>query len=284
MVERAIELRPLSGVMGVEIHGVDLAKPLESAVFAEIQTELVDHGAIFFREQDLAHEAQLDFARRFGPLDVHPIVDALDSHPELVRVLKPAGESASFGVGWHTDNSFFVEPSLGSMLYARVVPPYGGDTLFASMELAYEGLSETLRRMLDGLRAVHSASRAYDPATTGEAKYRGEAAITYHYSDLIHEEVEHPVIRTHPVSGRKSIYVNQMFTQRICGLRSAESEALLGFLYEHCARPDFGCRFRWQAGSLALWDNRSVQHYALDDYREFERLMYRVTISGTKPV
>ncbi len=284
MGERAIELRPLSGAMGAEIHGVDLAKPLEAPVFAEVERAFVDYGAIFFRGQDLSHEAQLDFARRFGPLDVHPIVDAMDGYPELVRVLKPAGELASFGVGWHSDNSFLAEPSLGSMLHARVVPPYGGDTLFASMELAYQALSDTMRRMLEDLVAVHSAGRAYDPATTGEAKYRGEAAITYHYSDQIHEEVEHPVIRSHPESGRKSLYVNQMFTQRICGLRRAESEALLGFLYEHCARPEFTCRFRWEAGSLALWDNRSVQHYALDDYRDFERLLYRVTISGTKPV
>ena len=284
MGERAIELRPLSGAMGAEIHGVDLAKPLPAPVFAQVQRALVDHGAIFFRDQDLSHQAQLDFARRFGPLDVHPIVDAMEGYPELLCVLKPAGESASFGVGWHTDNSFFAAPSLGSMLYARVVPPYGGDTLFASMELAYQALSDTMRHMLEDLLAVHSAARAYDPATTGEAKYRGEAAITYHDSDVLHEEVEHPVIRTHPESGRKSIYVNQMFTQRICGLRHAESEALLRFLYQHCARPDFTCRFRWEAGSLALWDNRSVQHYALDDYLEFERLLYRVTISGTKPV
>ena len=279
-----IEVRPSSGALGAEVGGVDLSKPLDRAQFAEIQQAFLEHGVIFFRDQELVPETQIAFASRFGPLDVHPIVKAMEGFPELIRVLKPAGESASFGVGWHTDNSFLAEPSLGSMLYALVVPPHGGDTLFASMQRAYDALSGTMKRMLEGLVAVHSASRAYDPATTGEAKYSGDAAITYRHSERIHEEVEHPLIRTHPETGRKSIYVNSMFTQRVRDLRSEESDALLAFLYAQCARPEVSCRFRWQAGSLALWDNRCVQHYALNDYQEFERLMHRVTIAGDKPV
>ncbi len=284
MRDSHIEGRPVSGALGAEIRGVDLAKPLEPAIFAEIHRAFLDHAVVFFRDQELPPAAQIEFARRFGEPDVHPIVNAMDGFPELVRVLKPAGESASFGVGWHSDNSFFACPSLGSMLYSLTVPPYGGDTLFASMERAYDALSDAMKRMLEGLVAVHSASRAYDPALTGEEKYRGEAAISYRYSEVIQAEVEHPVVRTHPETGRRSIYVNQMFTQRIVGLRSAESVALLEFLYAHGARPGFTCRFRWESGSLALWDNRCVQHYALDDYREFERVMHRVTISGDKPV
>lgn len=278
-----IEVRRVSGALGAEIHGVDLSKPLEAEVVSQIRRAFVDHGVIFFRAQHLSPEAQVEFARHFGALDVHPIVNGMEQLPELVRVVKPAGESASFGVGWHSDNSFFESPSLGSVLYGVEIPPHGGDTLFASMERAYEALSETLRRLLDGLTAVHSASRAYDPANTGEAKYRGEAPIRYRHSDAIYREVEHPVIRTHPESGRKSIYVNQMFTQRILGLTGAESAALLAFLYGHCARPDLTCRFHWEPGSVAFWDNRCVQHYALDDYREFERVMHRVTISGDRP-
>jgi len=278
------DIRPISGVMGAEIIGPDLSKPLSPDAFDAIHRALVDYGAIFFRDQSLSHSDQVAFASRFGPLDVHPIANGLDDYPEVIRVLKPAGESASFGVGWHTDNSFFEQPSLATCLYAERVPPYGGDTLFASMERAYDALSDTMKAWLETASAVHSASRAYDPKVTGEAKYRGEAAINYTYSDAIHAEATHPVVRTHPVSGRKSLYVNPMFTQHIVGLEADESDAVLEFLYRHCAKPAFGCRFRWQAGSLALWDNRSVQHYALDDYREFERLLYRVTISGDRPV
>ena len=226
----------------------------------------------------------MSFARRFGGLDVHPIVKGTEDIPELVQVLKPAGESASFGVGWHSDNSFFDEPSLGSVLYGVTIPPYGGDTLYASMEKAYDALSAPMQEFLDGMLAVHSASHAYDPKTTGEKKYNGEAPISYRYDEkAIYSEVQHPVVRTHPESGRKSLYVNQMFTQRIVGLEARESRALLAFLYEHCIRPEFTCRLRWQTNSVAMWDNRSVQHYAVDDYQPFERLMYRVTIRGDRP-
>jgi taurine dioxygenase len=269
--------------MGAEITGVDLSKPLAEGAFETVRQALWDHGAIFFRDQTLPPHAQLAFARQFGELDVHPIVNGMEEHPELVRVWKPAGQSASFGVGWHSDNSFFPEPSLGSVLYGVTIPPYGGDTLYASMERAYEALSPTLKEFLGGLRAVHSASRAYDPAVTGTAKYEGNAPISYRYSDSIHDEVEHPVVRTHPETGRRSLYVNAMFTTRIVGLAPAESDALLGFLYEHAARPDFTCRFRWSPGAVAVWDNRCVQHYAMDDYRDFERLMFRVTIRGDRP-
>ena len=278
-----LEVAPISGALGAEVRGVDLSKPLDGPVFDAIHQAFLDHGVIFFREQRLEPAEQAAFGRRFGPLDVHPIVNGLHDLPEVVRVWKPAGESASFGTGWHTDNSFFERPSLGSLLHGVTLPPHGGDTLYASMERAWDALSPLLQSRLEGLSAVHSAARAYDPATTGEDKYAGTAAITYRYSDAVTHEVVHPVVRTHPETGRKSIYVNQMFTQRIVGLRKPESTALLGFLYEHCARPDFTCRFRWLPGSVALWDNRCVQHYALDDYVEFERLMYRVTISGDRP-
>jgi taurine dioxygenase len=279
-----IEVRPISGVLGAEIFGPDLAKPLDRRVFEEIHQALLDYGVIFLRSQHLSHEDQLQFCRHFGPLDIHPIAVGMEEYPEIIRVHKPAGESASFGVGWHTDNSFFERPSMATCLYAHEVPPFGGDTLFASMERAYDALSDTLKGWLDSAVAVHSASRAYDPKNTGDAKYQGKAAINYTYSDAISNEVEHPVLRTHPETGRKSLYVNAMFTQQILGLHEAESEALLRLLFEHCVRPEFSCRFRWESGSLALWDNRCVQHYALDDYREYERLLYRVTISGDRPI
>jgi taurine dioxygenase len=283
MEYRHIGVRPISGVMGAEIDGPNLAKPLDDAVFDEIARAFGEHCAVFFRNQDLSRDDQMAFGRRFGPLDVHPIAHGTPENPEVIRVLKPAGESASFGVGWHSDNSFFEQPSLATCLYAETVPPYGGDTLFASMERAYDALSDTLKTWLDGTFAIHSASRAYDPRATGSEKYEGKSAITYSYTDAIHDEVVHPVVRTHPVTGRKSIYVNPMFTQSIQGLHASESDALLALLFEHCARPDFTCRFRWVRGSFALWDNRCVKHYAHDDYREFERLLYRVTITGDRP-
>jgi len=204
-------------------------------------------------------------------------------HPEIIRVLKPAGESAFFGTSWHSDNSFFERPTAFTLLYGEVVPPVGGDTLFASMERAFETLSEPMRRFLAPLRAVHGAGRAYDPRVTGDAKYRGAAPITYRYSDAVHAQAEHPVVRTHPESGRRSLYVNPMFTERILGLAPHESEALLAMLYAHAVRPEFTCRLRWRPGTLAIWDNRSVQHYAIDDYAEHERVMYRVTVAGERP-
>lgn len=277
-----LDVRPVSGALGAEVHGVDLAD-LDEGTFAALQRAFHDHAVLFFRDQKLTPAAQVAFARRFGQPDVHPIVNGTEELPELVRVWKPSGQSASFGVGWHTDNSFFERPSLGSVLYGVVIPPYGGDTLFASMERAWNALSEGMKARLEGLEAVHSASRAYDPATVGEAKYRGEAPITYRMSDAVRAEAVHPVVRTHPETGRRSIYVNPMFTQRIVGLRAAESDALLDFLYRHCATPDWSCRFRWTPGALAMWDNRCVWHYALDDYQAFERVMHRVTIAGDRP-
>jgi taurine dioxygenase len=281
---RHIEVRPIAGSLGAEIGGVDLSRPLSGECFAEVRQAFLAHAVVFFRDQQLGEEQQIAFARRFGEPEVHPIVLGSAAHPELVHVRKPAGESASFGTGWHTDNSFFAKPSLGSVLYGKTIPPFGGDTIFASTERAYEALSEDMRRMLAGLRAVHSASRAYDPANVGEHKYRGEAPISYRWTDSIRDEVLHPVVRTHPETGRKSIYVNPMFTLRIEGLARAESDALLRLLFDHCSKPDWTCRFRWTQGAVAMWDNRCTWHYALDDYREFERLMHRVTIAGDIPV
>ena len=280
----SLRVRPLSGTLGAEIEGVDLSKPLEDAAWREIHAAFLEHSVIAFRNQTLSHQDQIGFAQRLGPLDVHPIAVGMEEHPEMLRVWKPAGESASFGTGWHTDNTFFEEPSLAGVLYGVTIPPYGGDTLFASMRRAFDALSPALQHFFEGLRAVHSASRAYDPATTGDAKYQGEAAINYRMSDAVYAETEHPLVRTHPETGRKGIFVNPMFTQRIVGLADHESEALLHLLYDHATRPDFTCRMRWEPGTLLVWDNRCTQHYALDDYQEFERLMFRVTVSGDRPV
>ncbi len=277
------ELTPFSGALGAEVQGIDLTAPLSELEANALREALCRHGVLCLRDQKLSRESQLEFARRFGEPDLHPIANGMEEYPEMIRVLSPAGESAFFGTSWHTDNSFFERPSAITILYGESVPQRGGDTLFASMEDAYETLSEPLKALLEPLSAVHCAARAYDPRTTGDAKYRGETAITYTYSDSIYDEVEHPVVRTHPETGRKSLYVNPMFTQRIVGLEAHESDAILELLYAHSTRPEFTSRLRWTPGSVALWDNRWVQHYAVDDYRDFERVMYRVTIQGTRP-
>ncbi len=278
----SIEIAPLTGACGAEISGVSL-KSLSNAEFDTIHSALLDYGAIFFRDQDLDHQSQIEFARRFGTLEVHPIVDGLEEHPEITRVLKPAGESASFGTGWHTDNSFFKKPSMGSVLYSKIIPPFGGDTLYASQTLAYDRLSERMKEMIDGLNAVHSASRAYTAPTTKD-KYDKKAAITYTWTDEIMDEVIHPVVITIPETGRKALYVNDMFTLRFDGMSEEESRPLLSYLFHHATRPEFCCRFRWTPNTVAMWDNRIVQHYAVDDYQAYERLMYRVTIAGEVPV
>ncbi len=280
----SFETRPLSAALGVEVRGADLAGPDAEAQWDELHRLFLAHHVLCIRDQKLEPESQLAFARRFGRPEIHPIVEGTDEHPEVVRVFKPAGESASFGVGWHTDNSFFAEPSLGSILYGVTIPPVGGDTLYANQELAWDALSPALQERLMGLHGVHSASRAYDPATTGTAKYEGKASIRYRWSDSIREEVVHPVVRTHPETGRRSLYVNPMFTLRIAELHEGEGRALLGFLFEHCARPEFQARLRWEPGTVAVWDNRCVWHYAMDDYRDHDRLMMRVTIAGDRPV
>ncbi len=277
-----ITQQPITGACGAEIIGANIAD-LSNSEFDFIFQSLMDYGVIFLRNQDITLAQQIAFARRFGELEIHPIVDGMEDTPEITKVLKPAGESASFGVGWHTDNSFFEKPSMGSVLYGKTIPPYGGDTLFANQYLAYERLSDEMKKMLAPLHAVHSARLAYTSETAQE-KYEKKTAITYSWDDSIMDEVVHPVIRTHPITGRKALYVNDMFTLRFAGMSEKESQPLLQFLFTHATRPEFCCRFQWSENTIALWDNRCMQHYAVDDYQQFERLMYRVTIEGEKPV
>ncbi|MFN3230672.1 MAG: TauD/TfdA dioxygenase family protein [Alphaproteobacteria bacterium] len=278
-----LQISPLTGAMGAELSGVDLGKPLSDELVSGIRQALVTYGAIFFRDQHLTNEQHLAFARRFGVLEEHPIVDGMDTHPEIIRMHKPAGESASFGVGWHSDNSFLPQPSLGSIVRAETVPPYGGDTLFANQAAAYHALSPGMKRLLEGLVAVHSAREAYTSDTAVD-KYDGDTAITYRRTDVITNVVEHPVVRTHPETGQKALYINPMFTLHFKDMSAVESTGLLETLFQHATRGEFQCRFRWQPGSVAFWDNRLVMHNALDDYQDFDRTLYRVTVAGDTPV
>ncbi len=283
-MSEALTVTPLSGVLGAEIHGVDLASGATPEAVAKIRATLLDEGVVVIRGQKLDRAQQLAFARQLGTPDEHPIANSMEEHPEVIRVASPKGEGAFFGTSWHTDNSFFEMPSAITVLYGETIPPARGDTVFASMERAWETLSAPMRELLAPLSAVHSAARAYDPRTTGNEKYEGKTAISYTMSDRVYEENVHPVVRTHPETGRKSLYVNPMFTERILGLNPNESDALLEMLHAHSTRPDFTCRVSWEPGQLTVWDNRFVQHYAIDDYADYERVMYRVTLEGTRPV
>lgn len=278
--ETLLELEPISGVLGATVRGIDLADDLSDDIVAEIRQAFVDHQVLFFRDQTLSAEQQMQFGRRFGALDQHPFVHGTEAHPEVLDIVTMPDDAVNFGGGWHSDVTFLAEPDLGSILYAVEVPPTGGDTLFASQQAAYDALSDTMKSMLEGLVAVHSAGVQYND---GGLSTLSKAMKTKN-ADLANNEVEHPVIRTHPESGRKGLYVNRAFTTRIRGLRRNESNALLQFLFDHAVDERFTCRFRWRNGSVAMWDNRSVQHYALHDYAGHRRQMRRITICGDKPV
>ncbi len=270
---------PLTAAAGIEISGLDLAQPLAENARREIKQALNRYGAVFFRDQTLTHERQIAFARNFGKLEIHPIVEGLPGAPEIIKVHKPAGARASFGLGWHSDNSFFQAPSLGTVLYAARVPPVGGDTLFANQQAAYDGLSNGMKTLLGGLSAVHAARAAYTSPTALE-KYRPGGPMTYRRSPALDAQIEHRAVIRHPETGRKALYLNPMFTRRFKDMTEEESRPLLEFLFAHAVREEFCCRFRWREGSVAFWDNRVVQHAALDDCPDHERLLYRATIAG----
>ena len=281
----SITIRPVSPAVGAEVAGVDLSRPLRADEFKAVHGALLAHGAVFLRDQTLKPGNLIEFASRFGPLNVHPMMRPLDGYPAILEIVKNPEDRNNFGGSWHTDLSYLERPALASLLYAKEIPPAGGDTLFANMYLAYETLSDGLRRSLDGLRAVHDTRRIYTPDAQASTGTIGDAAsMQRSRPDDRHEEAIHPVVRTHPETGRKALYVNCNFTVRFEGMTEAESAPLLGFLFTHLERPEFTCRFRWTKGAVALWDNRCTQHYALNDYHGYRRVMHRVSVEGDRPV
>ena len=281
MVFRRIEVTPISGALGAEIGGVDLARPLDDDVFAEVHRAFLDHLVIFFRDQHVTPDQHKAFGGRFGQLNVHPHYVPLAGHPEILEVLKEETATVNVGGEWHSDLSCLEKPPLGSILYALEVPPYGGDTLFTNMYLAYERLSGGMRDLLDTLVAVHSDRTMSDPeAQNAKNETRSSKLLS---QDVGETRSEHPVVRTHPETGRKALFVNSIFTVGFKGMTAAESRPLLQFLFDQAQRPEVTCRFRWQKNSLAMWDNRCTQHFALNDYQGFRRLMHRVTVDGDRP-
>ncbi len=267
-----LRIAPLTPTIGAEVHGIDLTRPLDDATLAELQDAWARHLVLFFREQDLTFEQHMALGRRFGELHIHPAAPKDAEHPEILVV--HGDDKVEFVAGslWHTDVSCDIEPPMASMLRIVQIPSCGGDTLFASMYAAYEGLSDRMQRFLTGLTGVHE----------GEQYYRGRYGKGT-LRDDDYPSAEHPVIRTHPVTGKPALYVNEGFTTRIKDLPVAESDAVLAFLFRHCAQPDYHCRFRWRENSVAFWDNRCTQHLAIWDYYPETRHGYRVTIKGDAP-
>ena len=272
---KAIEVRRVAGALGAEIQGVDLSQDLDNETFDDIHQAFLDHQVIFFRDQNLTPEQHKSFGRRFGSLNVHPYVQGMDNHPECIEIIKEPGDKLNFGGGWHSDMSFLEKPSIGSVLYALEVPDFGGDTLFSSQVSAYEALSPGLKATLEGLSAVHSASREYSARGASAAK---KESMQVAEADGYVGEYLHPVVKVHPETGRKALYVNPAFTMKFDGWSTRESKPLLNYLFDHCRQEAYTCRFRWEKGSIAFWDNRCVWHYALNDYPGQRRHMRRVTI------
>ncbi len=271
MADNMIHIRKLTPVIGAEIFGVDLAQPLDDRDFATIQQALMDNLVIFFRDQTMGPVQQMAFGARFGKLHIHPAAPSVPGHPEVMIIHADANSTYVNGESWHSDVSCDEEPPMGSILHIRTLPEVGGDTMFANMYSAYEALSAPMRAMLDGLSAVHD----------GELLYRGR--YTANDAGRVYPKATHPVIRTHPVTKKRALFVNSFFTSRIVELSKAESDAMLAFLFRHIETPEFSCRFRWEKDSVAFWDNRSAQHHALWDYFPATRSGTRVTIQGDKP-
>lgn len=274
---RHIEVSPLAGALGAEIGGLDIAQPIEAEALAEIRRAFLEHLVIFFRGQQLSPHALVAFAQQFGQAMEYPQLKGLAECPLVTPVVKLEHERVNFGGIWHSDTTYLDAPPMASMLYALETPPYGGDTLFANQYLAYETLSEGLRKTLAALTGINTSAKA-EVSRTREDRLREAGA------ELKVLVGEHPVVRTHPDTGRKALYVNVGHTARFKDWAEAESTPLLEYLFAHQVRPEFTCRFRWEPGSLAFWDNRCAQHNPVNDYHGYRRVMHRVTLKGDKPL
>jgi len=272
-----IEVRPIAGAIGAEIHNVDVSQDLDDRTIGDIRKALLDHCVIFFRAQKLDAERHKAFTRRFGEIFIHPNYEGMQADPEIVQIAREPGDTKIVGEDWHADTTMMPEPPMGAILYAIEVPPWGGDTLFANQYQAYEALSDGMKRMLSALRAVHT-----DRMVAGPAANRNAFRTTKVREDADWRETvsAHPVVVTHPETGRKLLYVNRSYTVGFEGMTEDESRPLLGYLLDHGHRPEFTCRFRWEPGSIAFWDNRACKHLAIHDAGPFRRVMRRTQIAG----
>lgn len=271
MKNSQLDIRLIAGALGAEIHGVNLATDLDDALFRSIRQALLDHGVIVFRGQDISPQNQLDLAKRWGELHKHPFIPGIKNYPEILEIVKDIDDVHTLGGDWHTDQMFTAVPALATMLYAKETPPAGGDTLFSNMYLAYEALSDGMKAMLADSRTVNSYT-----------KNKGRAAnMKNDYSGGDPEEYTHPLFRTHPETGRKTLYISYKgVTRRLDGFNDDESRPILDYLMTHATRPEFTCRVSWEPGTLCVWDNRSVIHLAINDYHGYRRVMHRITVKG----
>ena len=280
---RHIQTHRIAGSLGAEITGVDLAQPIDDAVLAEIRAALLEHLVIFFRDQDMTPARLLGFARRWGDIHMHPYMAGMADYPEVLEIVKTPADKRNFGGDWHTDQMFAPEPALGTMLWAKQVPSAGGDTMFTNQYLAYDALSDGMKALISGIRGV----------CVGDKKKGGVSRIAHNAATLssmttieppkdLQTTSLHPLVRTHPETGRKSLYIGG-HVHGLEGMTEDESRPLIQYLYKHSTQPAFTCRFRWANGSLAFWDNRCTQHFAINDYPAETRIMQRVTIRGDKP-
>lgn len=290
-----IEVEPVAGALGAEVRGIDLAQPLSDEILSDLRQAFVDYLVLFFHNQRLTPDRHKALGRSFGELYAYPDykpgaarIAAIEGQPEIIELRKEPDDSANIGHRWHSDLSFEATPPLGSILYALEVPHYGGDTLFANQYLAYDSLSDGMKAMLDGLTAVHDDMHVIipnlDPAQLLSSGIDARRIASSNADNSRALTVSrHPVIRTHPETRRKALYVNLSYTRRFSDMTVEESRPLLEFLFMHSARPDFTCRFRWRRHSVAFWDNRCTLHFALNDYQGQRRVMHRVTIKGDRP-
>ena len=270
-------VKPLAAALGVELSGVDFASELTPEVFQEVRRLLVEHQVIFFRDQDISPQQHHDLAASFGPLQTHPAYGTVDGFPEIT-ILESTAENPSKIEAWHTDMTFRQHPPMGAVLRSKVIPEQGGDTLWASMTAAYDALSPQMKEFLSGLTAEHDFSWGFKESL---AEPGGRERLAQAVAN--NPPVVHPVIRTHPESAKKVLFVNSLFTTRILELEKQESAALLEFLYEHVTTPEFSCRFNWEPNTIAIWDNRSTQHKPINDYFPAHRMLHRIVIDGDMP-
>jgi len=274
-----MKIERIAGALGARVCGLDLTRPLSAQQTAAVRAAYLEHKVIFLVEQAITPEQFLAFAKTMGTPVEYPFVKGIDGFPQIIEVKKLEHETVNFGGVWHSDTTYLESPPMGTMLLSKEVPPYGGDTLFANQVLAYQSLSDTMKRILEGLRGISSSAKA-DVSKTREDRLRSdgkqEAATQYTAS--------HPIVRTHPETGEKALYVNTAHTVGIEGMTDAESAPLLQFLFEHQIKPEFTCRWSWQPDCIAFWDNRAVQHNPINDYHGFRRVLQRITLLGDRPV
>ena len=274
-----MKIKRIAGTLGAEIIGLDLTQSPSSDLTKEIREVFLKNSVIFLRHQPLTSQQFMNFATAMGEPIQYPFVKGFDNFPQIIEVKKLEHEKVNFGGVWHSDTTYLEKPPMGSMLLSKEIPPYGGDTLFACQYAAYESLSDTMQRLLEGLQGINSSAKA-DVSKTREDRIKsdGNESLPQSFSS------SHPVVRTHPETGRKALFINIAHTTGIEGLTDKESASLLSFLFEHQVKPEFTCRWAWEPDALAFWDNRCAQHNPINDYHGFRRVLHRITLQGDKPV